>query len=99
MVKKSRRVESEKTLERRLGSEVKKLGGWTLKLLSTHITGLPDRLCLLPEGRIFFAEIKTTKKDATLIQKVIHRKLRKLGFRVEVVDTTNQIIEILKDYE
>lgn len=93
------KIESEKYLEKKLKSEVKRLGGWSLKLLCTHITGLPDQLCLLPGGRLFFAEVKTTKKRAKPVQKLIHRKLRKLGFSVFVVDRSEQIKIIIRDYE
>ena len=93
------KIEGEKYLEKKLGSEVKKLGGWSIKLLPDFISGIPDRMCLLPEGRIFFAEIKTTKKKPTKMQLLIHRRLRKLGFKVYVIDTSIQITEILKDYE
>lgn len=93
------RIESEKTLERSLKKHVEQeLKGFCLKLLSQHITGLPDRLCLIPGGRLFFAEIKTTKKKATRIQLYLHKKLRNLGFRVEVIETTKQIKNIIKDY-
>lgn len=93
------KIESEKKLEKRIASEVKKIGGWPIKLLSTFVTGLPDRMCLLPEGRIFFAEIKTTKKKPTKMQLLIHRRLRKLGFKVYVIDTSDQITEIIKTYD
>ena len=44
-------IESEKKLERSLKNSVEvKLKGMCLKLLSAHITGLPDRLCLFPGG-------------------------------------------------
>jgi hypothetical protein len=92
-------IESEKVLEAKLGTELKKLGGWSIKLLPTFISGIPDRMCLLPGERIFFAEVKTTKQKARPLQLSIHRKLRKMGFRVEVIDTTEQIIKLLKDYE
>ena len=92
-------IESEKLLERKLKREVEKLGGYCYKWFSIHITGLPDRICLLPGGRIFFAEIKTTDKDTSPRQKVVHKELIKIGFRVEVIDTSNQIEQILKDYE
>ena len=85
------KIESEKLIERRLAEEVKNQGGWAIKLLATHITGLPDRLCLLPRGRLFFAEIKTTKKKPTKIQLAVHAKLRKLGFRVEVIDSLGAV--------
>lgn len=94
------KVESEKVLERSLKKHIEKeLGGFCLKLLSQHITGLPDRLCLIPGGRLFFAEIKTTKKKATRIQLYLHRKIRNLGFRVEIIETTEQIKKIISEYK
>lgn len=95
----TKKIEGEKLLEAKLSNKVKALGGWTLKLLSTHITGLPDRLCLFPGGRVLFAEVKTTKKKPRKIQRYIHDKLRGLGFRVEVIDTSEQIENIIRDYE
>ena len=93
-------IESEKTLERSLKNSVEvKLKGWCLKLLSTHITGLPDRICLLPGGRILFVELKAPGKKPRKIQLFMHRKIRALGFRVEVVDTPEQIKKIIKEYE
>ena len=94
-----KKIESEKKLEDTLNVRVKKMGGWSIKLLSTFIKGMPDRLCLLPEGSIFFAEIKTTKKKPTKMQLLIHRRIIKLGFKVYVIDTTKQITDILKTYE
>ena len=92
-------IESEKDLERKLSHGVKKLLGLSFKFLPFLVAGIPDRICLLPGGRIFFAEIKTTKKTPEKLQKYWHLKLRKLGFRVEVIDTSEQIENILKDYE
>jgi hypothetical protein len=91
------KVESEKLLETKLKKEVEKMGGWCIKMLSTHITGLPDRICLLPGGTIFFAEIKTTKKKAKKIQILVHHKIRGLGFEVHLIDTSAQINKILDD--
>lgn len=84
-------IESEKTLERKIRQRVEKLGGWSIKLLSIHITGLPDRLCLLPGGQLIFIEVKTTGKKPTKIQLKMHDKIRALGFQVEVIDNTEQI--------
>jgi len=91
-------VESEKLIERKLTAKLREIGGWSIKILSVHINGLPDRLCLLPGGRLFFAEVKTTKKKPEKIQLHVHKRLRKLGFRVEVIDKSAQIFEILKQY-
>ena len=92
-------VEREKCLERELALKVRKLGGWSIKVLSTHVSGLPDRLCMLPGGKVFFAEIKTTGEKPRKIQLYVHKKIRSLGFRVEVIDRSKQITEILKDYD
>lgn len=90
-------MDSEKVIEKRLNAEVKSLGGWSLKLLSTYVTGLPDRLVLLPGGVIFFAEIKTTGKKPTTIQELIHERLRRLGFTVYVIDSLEQLNKILNN--
>ena len=92
-------MESEKKLERNLREAVKKLGGWSIKILSTHVTGLPDRLVLMPGGRLFFVEVKTTKVKPRKIQLAIHKKLQALGFKVEIVDNSERIKELLKEYE
>lgn len=92
-------IESEKDLERKLSQGVKKLLGLSFKFVPLLVSGIPDRICLLPGGRIFFAEIKTTKQKPKKLQLFWHAKLRKLGFRVEVIDTSEQIENILKDYE
>lgn len=89
-------IESEKYLEVLLIKEVKRAGGWAIKLLPGLITGLPDRLVLLPGGKIAFAEIKTTGKKPTKIQKVVHKQIRDLGFYVWVLDSTERINEFIK---
>jgi hypothetical protein len=91
-------IESEKLLERKLSRKIKSLGGLSIKLLATHLTGLPDRLCLLPRGLLFFVEVKTTGKKPTKIQIAVHNKLRKLGFDVYVIDNSEDLNTILEKY-
>ena len=88
--------ESEKVLERNLNKEVKALGGWSLKILSNFITGLPDRLVLL-NGRAYFIEVKSQGKKPRPIQRVIHRKLEALGFPVSVIDTTEKLNNFINE--
>lgn len=92
-------LESEKDLDKKLVNEVKKLGGWCIKFVCLHITGLPDRICLMPGGFIFFAEIKTTGEKPKLIQLVVHEKLRKLGFEVIVIDNSETLKNALLKYD
>lgn len=91
-------IESEKLLEKKLVKSIKGLGGWCLKIPATHVTGIPDRLCLIPQGQVVFVELKTTKKKPTKIQLLIHKKLRNIGFEVRIIDTTEQIKQLIIDY-
>ena len=62
-----------------------------LKLLSQLHRGLPDRLVLMPGGHAWFVETKSTGKKPTRLQKHCHELLRKLGFQVFVIDTTDSL--------
>lgn len=81
------KIDSEKVIERKLAEAIKGNGGMCIKLLCDNLCGLPDRMILLPHGKIAFAELKTTGRKPRRIQTFMHSKLRELGFRVEVIDT------------
>ena len=49
----------ESELEARLVLGVAKLGGRAYKFVSPGNTGVPDRLIVMPHGRVMFAELKT----------------------------------------
>lgn len=83
----SKEIISEKDLERTFSemlNRTKKV--WVIKLLSTFVKGLPDRMILCRGGYVGFAEIKTTGKKPTKMQTYVHEKLRALGFKVFVID-------------
>ncbi len=90
------RKESEKNIERKLRERVKKKGGWCIKLLPGIINGLPDRICLMPGGHVFFVETKSTGDKPRPIQLNVHSRLRKLGFPVYIVDTSAKIELLFK---
>lgn len=78
---------SEKDLERTFSERLNRTKKvWVIKLLSAFVKGLPDRMVICQGGYVGFAEIKTTGKKPTKIQKYIHEKLRALGFTVFVID-------------
>ena len=87
--------ESEKTLEARLRKEIEKRGGMALKLSSQLHRGLPDRMVLLPNGVLYFVEMKTTGEKPTRLQAHCHQQLRALGFTVCVVDSTEALENFL----
>ena len=71
-------------VEKTLRLKVKARGGWAIKLLPS-VSGLPDRIVLLPGGRIYFVELKSPTGTVAPHQTVVHRRLRTLGFVVEVL--------------
>lgn len=90
-------VDSEKLVERKLVELVKINNGMCIKLLCDQLIGLPDRLCLFPNHKIVFVETKTTGQKPRRIQAYMHKKLRALGFRVEVIDSVEDAINFVED--
>ena len=90
-------VDSEKVVERKLVEAVKANGGMCIKLLCDQLTGLPDRMCLFPNHKIVFVELKTTGRKPKRIQLFIHDKLRALGFRVEVIDSIEGVEQFINN--
>lgn len=58
----------EKHIEQRLVTEVKKMGGMALKFVSPGFDGVPDRLILLPKGKLAFIELKAPGKRLRPLQ-------------------------------
>ena len=52
----------EKDVEQSLLKQVKMAGGQALKFVSPGHNGVPDRLILLPHGKVAFAEMKAPGK-------------------------------------
>lgn len=86
---------NEKLIEKKLREAVKQKGGLALKFISPGTNGVPDRIILMPGGRIWFREIKTTGKKPTERQRVMIGILRKLGFSVDVIDDEKTLNEFI----
>ena len=82
-------------IEHKLVSAVKAMGGIAPKFVSPGYDGMPDRLILLPGGKIAFVEVKAMGRKPRPLQLHRHRLLRRLGFKVFVLDDENQITSML----
>ena len=89
----------EKQIEHSLVMAVKAAGGMCPKLVSPGTDGLPDRMILLPKGRIGFVEVKAPGKKPRPLQEQRHKQMRELGFKIFILDGREQIPEILKEVE
>ena len=87
----------EKTLERKLAEAVKAMGGIAPKFVSPGFAGMPDRLVLLPGGKCGFVEVKQRGEKPRPLQEIRHGMLRRLDFKVYVLDDAGQIDEVLHE--
>ena len=85
----------EKTIEKKLVIAIKVMGGIAPKFMSPGFDGMPDRIVLLPGGRMGFVEVKAPGKVPRPLQEARHRMLRRLGFQVYLLDAVDQIGGIL----
>ena len=89
----------EKQIEQKLTLMVKATGGIAPKFVSPGFAGMPDRLVLLPGGVFAFVELKAPGKKPRALQTARHEMLRRLGFKVYVIDGTEQIGEMLNELQ
>lgn len=86
MTKKARGCPApEKTVEMALCRAVKQLGGLALKMVSPGATGVPDRVVILPGGRVEFVELKRGGGRLTARQQRMQQEMRDRGVTVVTV--------------
>lgn len=90
---------TEKQIEQKLVSAVKAKGGLAPKFVSPGLDGVPDRIVLLPRGRIAFIELKAKGRIMRPLQVRRKRQLESLGFSVYCIDSPEQIGGILDEIQ
>ncbi len=85
----------EKIIEQKLVTETRKAGGLALKFVSPGFAGVPDRIVLMHGGCVAFVEVKAPGKKPRALQRSRHALLRRMGFRVYVLDDVDEIPRIL----
>ena len=89
----------EKAIEAKLVQTVKSMGGLAPKFTSPGFDGVPDRLVLLPGGKLAFIELKAPGKVLRPLQVRRKRQLEQLGFSVYCIDCIEQIGVILDEIQ
>ncbi len=87
----------EANIEKFLKKCVEENGGLCLKFVSPSMTGVPDRIVLLPHGKIFFVELKAPSKKAKPHQERLHTVFKNLGATVYVADSKEKVREIMSN--
>ena len=89
----------ERDIERVFVRMVRQAGGMALKFISPGCNGMPDRLVLLPDGKLAFVELKAPGRTMRPLQEKRKRQLEALGFFVFCLDGTDQIGAILHEIQ
>lgn len=85
----------ESSIEDYLIARIKTLGGTTKKVTYKGCRGAPDRLVILPGGRIVFVELKRPKGGRLSEgQRVEIRLLSGLGAEVHVLRTREEVDDV-----
>lgn len=87
----------ESFIEEKLTKAVRQNGGVCWKFTSPGTAGVPDRIILMPEGRIAFVEVKAPGEKPRPLQQSRHRLLRRFGFKVYVLDALEDIEKIISE--
>ena len=69
---------------------VRAAGGLAVKLVPT-VAGLPDRLVIMPGGRLYLVELKTETGRLAPVQVEWHKRIALLGVQVRVLYGADQV--------
>ena len=89
----------EREIERKLVDAVKERGGICWKFTSPGTAGVPDRIVLMPKGRIAFVETKAPGETMRPLQEKRKRQLESLGFKVFCLDSIEDIPKVISEIE
>lgn len=87
----------EKDIEMKLKEETQRLGGWALKFASPGTAGVPDRIVLLPKGKLAFVELKAPGGSLRPLQQKRQDQLEDLGFKVYIIDSLQGVSDFLRE--
>ena len=89
----------ENEIETKLVKAVKARGGVCWKFVSPGTAGVPDRIVLMPSGRSAFVEVKAPGEKPRPLQSARIKLLRRLGFKVYILDGAEQIGGIIDEIQ
>lgn len=88
---------SEKNIERYVVEQSRIRGLFCLKYSNPALAGFPDRILVLPAGRVVWVELKSAGRRPTELQNIRIARLRNMGHRVEVIDSKDGVDRLLND--
>ena len=75
----------EKDIENWLNKQIEQMGGLAFKFVSPGNPGVPDRIYILPNGEVWFVELKQQFGKVANIQKWQRERLIRIGCHYRLV--------------
>ena len=88
----------EKDIEKLFRDEIKRAGGKAYKFTSPGNDGVPDRIVMLPDGRIVFVELKTDTGKLSKLQELQCRQIAELGQTVRVLHGLAEVRDFFLEF-
>lgn len=98
MAKKQGMLESK--IEAWLNDQIKIMGGKSYKFVSPGNPGVPDRIYILPNEKIYFVELKRVIGKLSNVQLWQRDEFQKMGVKIRIIygmDQAKDFIKELKD--
>ncbi len=89
---------TEANIEAIADREARKHGFWPVKGLFRGRRGWPDKLYFCPGARLLCVEYKKPDEVPKADQRAVHRKLRRLGFEVLVIDDPEEARQAIRRF-
>ena len=88
----------EKDIEKIFTADIKRAGGKAFKFTSPGNDGVPDRIVMLPDGRIVFVELKTDTGKLSRLQELQCRQIAELGQTVRVLHGLAEVRDFFREF-
>lgn len=89
----------ERDIETYFRHRIETAGGVAFKFVSPGNAGVPDRIVILPWGRVVFVELKQAKGRLSGMQKWQRERIRKRGGTVRTLWSKEQVDEFMQEME
>jgi hypothetical protein len=90
-------MERESKIEEWLNSQIKKLGCKSYKFVSPGNPGVPDRIYLLPGGKVYFVELKRIIGKLSGVQMWQREQFLQMGATFKTVYGMEQAKDLVKE--
>ena len=87
----------EKDIERYFKTQLEKRGAIVWKFVSPGQAGVPDRVVLLPDGRVIFAEMKAPGEKPRKLQRAVFARMERAGHPVWIIDSREAVHKFMEE--